>query len=307
MIHDIGYFNGIIGKERILEKEPLKNHTTFRIGGPADYLLLPETEEEIAGAVSSLKNDGIPFLVIGNGSNLLFGDGGFRGVIIKISSLYAGIENAALTESEGSFYAKAGTSLARISSYAAGLALSGLEFAAGIPGSLGGAVFMNAGAYGGEMCNVIKSVTYMSPDGKIRKRSGDENGFGYRKSVYQESGEVILGADFTLRRGDGFAITETIRRLNTCRREKQPLEFPSAGSAFKRPQGNFAGKLIEEAGLRGFASGGAKISEKHCGFIINTGNATAEDVLNLIEEVRNRVFANAGIWLEPEIRLIGEK
>lgn len=304
-------FKPILDLQYVLCDEPLSKHTTFRIGGPADYLVMPESEQEISGIIALCKERQIPFLVIGNGSNLLFDDKGFRGCIIQLSERFAGIEQG---DCRCTFYAKAGTSLAKVANYAYAGSLTGLEFASGIPGSVGGGVLMNAGAYGGELSQCVRKTKYLdlaalrSGDSDyIKMREGDAQGFAYRHSVYQEEESVVLGAYFTLElTDDKDAVGARMKELNARRREKQPLEYPSAGSAFKRPEGDFAARLIEVSGLKGLRVGDAMVSTKHSGFVVNVGKASAQDVCQLMEQVQKRVFENSGILLEPEIRMIKE-
>lgn len=285
------------------ENEQLSAHTTFRIGGPARYYLVPETKEEVREGIAFAKEKGLPWLVIGKGSNLLVSDEGYFGVVIEIGKGMEKID-VEFTESGGRICAQAGVGLGMLAAAAAKASLTGLEFASGIPGTLGGAVTMNAGAYGGEIKDVIVSATVIDKSGKERALDREQLLLGYRSSIVQKEGYLVLGAEFELQKGDEEAILEKMRELNGRRRDKQPLEYPSAGSTFKRPEGFFAGKLIQDAGLRGFRVGDAQVSEKHCGFVINRGNATAADVRRLIEEVQRRVEEHSGIWLEPEVKII---
>ena len=291
--HDILYYN-----------EPLKKHSTFRIGGPAQLLAVPENECQLKKLFSYIKEHHIPFIVLGNGSNVLFSDKGFAGIVIKLGTQYSGITQ----EEYGDLVllrAKAGTLLSKLANYACEAGLEGLEFAAGIPGSVGGAILMNAGAYDGEIAQVLKESRCFDIDNmEIQSKSYEEHYFSYRHSSYEEDGKIILEGVFCLKRGNKAEILDKIKALNARRIEKQPLEFPSAGSTFKRPAGNFAGKLIEECGLKGFRIGGAMVSEKHCGFIINVGNATCNDVVGVIEYVRNTVLEKKGILLETEVKII---
>ena len=284
--------------------EPLKKHSTFRIGGNADLLVTPQNEEQLVILFKYINEKSARYVVIGNGSNLLFKDEGFRGIVVKIGSEFSGI-----TASECGdgmlLYAKAGTLLSKLSFYAAENSLTGLEFAAGIPGNVGGAVLMNAGAYDGEISFVLKESRYFDcKNMTFATKNFDEHSFGYRHSSYQDDGLIILSATFVLKTGDKEEILSKIKDLNNRRTSKQPLEFPSAGSTFKRPEGYFAGKLIEDSGLKGYRRGGAMVSEKHCGFVINTGEATCEDVLCVIEYVRNTVFEKFGVNLETEVKII---
>ncbi len=305
-------FEQILDVERVRYNEPLAKHTTFRIGGPADYLVLPESEEEIREIITLCKEQHIPLMVIGNGSNLLFDDKGFRGCIVQLADRFAGICDE--EDCRCTFYAKAGTSLAKVANYACAHRLTGLEFASGIPGSVGGGVLMNAGAYGGELSQCVHRSRYLDvcalktgQSDYIKTREGMEQGFSYRHSAYQEEETVILGAYFTLDiAASQDTITARMKELNARRREKQPLEYPSAGSAFKRPDGDFAARLIEVSGLKGLRMGDAMVSTKHSGFIVNVGTASAQDVRNLIEQVQEHVYRDSGIMLEPEIRIIKE-
>lgn len=290
----------IIGKSNVFTNEPMKNHTTFKIGGPADFLVFPQSAEAMANAVSYLKQEKIPFFILGNGSNLLVGDRGIRGVVICASKI-SDFEVNGTSVSAG-----AGITLARLANEAAKRSLSGLEFAAGIPGTLGGAIVMNAGAYGGEIRDVAVRVSFIDEKGKICECTADECDFGYRTSRFQNSGEIVLGCDIELKSGNADEIREKMQELKKSRSEKQPLDKPSAGSAFKRPEGYFAAKLIDDCGLRGASVGGAAVSEKHAGFIVNNGGASAADVRELIELVQKTVLEKMGVALNPEIRFVGE-
>ncbi len=291
----------IIGKENVKTDEPMKNHTSFKIGGPADIFATPQTDEALSKLLVFCKNEGLPVTVMGNGSNLLVMDGGIRGVVVKIH------ENFSQCSVEGEkIRAGAGMLLSRLSATAACHGLSGLEFASGIPGTLGGALFMNAGAYGGQMSDVVTRTEFMDMDGRLRSVVGNEHEFGYRKSVFQKEQCVILRCELALRSDDRSLIESRMRELNQRRKESQPLTQPSAGSVFKRPEGYYTGKLIESCNLKGFTIGGAQVSGKHCGFIINTGNATARDVLSVISHIQKQVFEKYGVQLEPEIRIVGE-
>lgn len=281
--------------------EKMADHTTFRIGGPIDLMLIPETESQIAEIVARVKNDPVPFMVLGNGSNLLVRDGGIRGIVMKISDNFSEIQ----VEGER-IYAQAGALLSDISKVALGHALTGFEFAGGIPGTVGGAMVMNAGAYGGEMIDIVETVRLLDADGNLMIKRCDEMGFGYRKSHVLPQGWTVLGATFLLRSGHPIAIKEKIDDLTLQRETKQPLEYASAGSTFKRPEGYFAGKLIDDSGLRGFRYKDAQVSQKHCGFVINRGDASCQDVLTLIDSVKKIVREQQGIDLETEIKIIGE-
>lgn len=291
----------ILTKDRIRQNEPMKNHTTFRVGGPADIFLTPSAEE-LPAVLSVCREEQMPVTVIGNGSNLLVGDQGIRGVVISIGSGMRGIR----VDGEKIFL-EAGVTLAAAAQQAAKAGLAGLEFASGIPGTFGGAVVMNAGAYGGEMKDVIVSVRVISEDGEILTLSKEELDLSYRHSVIPERGYLVIDGELLLtREKDPHQITERMEELKKKRIEKQPLEYPSAGSTFKRPEGYFAGKLIMDAGLRGFSVGGAAVSEKHCGFVINKGNATAADICALMDEVTRIVKEKYAVTLEPEVKKVGE-
>lgn len=293
-------FCSLLGEEKVLTGEPMSSHTTFRIGGPADYFLLPSCSEDIKGILAICKEEGLPYFILGNGSNLLVNDAGYRGVIIQ---LYRNFNDV---EIEGNVIrASAGALLSGIAAAAKNASLTGFEFAGGIPGTIGGAVMMNAGAYGGEMKDVIKEVTVLTKEGEIRTLSVEELAFGYRTSIVKTAGYIVLEVMIQLEKGDIRAIQERMRELTEQRTSKQPLEYPSAGSTFKRPEGYFAGKLIMDAGLRGYRVGGAQVSEKHCGFVINVGNATAADVVKLMSDVNEKVKAQFGVSLEPEVRFLG--
>ena len=291
----------ILTKDRIRQNEPMKNHTTFRVGGPADIVLTPSAEE-LPAVLSVCREEQMPVTVIGNGSNLLVGDQGIRGVVICIGFGMRGIR----VDGEKIFL-EAGVTLAAAAQQAAKAGLTGLEFASGIPGPFGGAVVMNAGAYGGEMKDVIVSVRVISEDGEILTLSKEELDLSYRHSVIPERGYLVIDGELLLtREKDPDQITERMEELKKKRIEKQPLEYPSAGSTFKRPEGYFAGKLIMDAGLRGFSVGGAAVSEKHCGFVINKGNATAADICALMDEVTRIVKEKYAVTLEPEVKKVGE-
>ena len=286
----------------ILRKnEPMSLHTTFRVGGPADTYAEPEDEWELRELMDTCESAGTPYLLIGRGSNLLIGDGGFRGTVICLGKAFSKIEV------DGDMItAQAGAQLSAVANAALEHGLTGMEFASGIPGSVGGALVMNAGAYGGEMKDILLAADILEMDGTPDRTDAAGLELGYRHSNIPELGRTVLGASFRLEKGDPAEIEAKMKDLNARRKEKQPLEYPSAGSTFKRPEGYFAGKLIEDAGLKGFSSGGAQVSEKHAGFVINRGGATAKDILQLIQEVQRRVFEHSGVRLEPEIRMAGE-
>lgn len=289
----------IAGENNILINEPMSRHTTFKIGGPADALITPENENQLIELLRLCATNGVPVTIIGNGSNLLVSDYGIDGVVIETTTLkHIIIEGTKLT-------ALCGARLAVVAMQASQQELSGLEFAAGIPGTVGGAVYMNAGAYDGQMKDVVETVRTCDYWGNIIEHSRGEHGFDYRHSRYMEGEHIILSAVMHLKKGNAADIKEKMRDLAARRRNKQPLDMPSAGSAFKRPPGQFAAKLIQEAELKGFSVGGAQVSEKHCGFIINSGEATCKDVIELINEIKDRVYKNSGIYIEQEIKLIG--
>lgn len=292
---------GIVGSENLSAGEPMKKHTTFRIGGLADYYVTPHSQEEIVRLIAACREKDIPYYILGNGSNLLVSDKGYRGVIIQIFKNYDDIRIE-----ETCFTVKAGALLSRIARKALECELTGFEFAAGIPGTLGGAVVMNAGAYGGEMKDVVEEVTVLSGQGEILTLKKDELEMGYRTSVIARKGYLVLEAKLKLKKGKREEIKAIMEELKEKRTEKQPLEYPSAGSTFKRPEGYFAGKLIMDAGLRGFSVGDAQVSEKHCGFVINKGEATARQVCELMQEVIKRVEEVSGVRLEPEVKMLGE-
>ena len=284
---------------KVLREEPMARHTTFRIGGPARRLALPATAEELTELLELAKD--LPHAVIGNGSNLLAADEGVDLLVISTAAMDA-VEQVG----ETTLRALAGASLARIAVRARDFGLAGFAFAHGIPGTLGGAVVMNAGAYGGEMCQVVGRVGAWTPDRGVVELGAAELAFGYRRSVFSNWPEaVVLWAELALHPGDREAIRAEMEDLGQRRRSKQPLEYPSAGSTFKRPEGYFAGTLIDQCGLKGFSVGGAQVSEKHAGFVINTGGATCADVLALMDHVKKTVYEATGVTLEPEVRLLG--
>ena len=291
---------GIVSKEAILENEPMSKHTTFRIGGNADLFVSPKVNQ-IADIMALVKAYDVPVTVVGNGSNLLVGDKGIRGLVLSIG------KDAEDIQVDGScMIVSAGALLSKIAAEAAKRGLTGFEFAAGIPGTLGGAIVMNAGAYGGEIKDVLISATVLTPEGEILELSNGELELSYRHSCIPEKGYIVLEAVLEFMPGEENIIREKMAELKKSRIEKQPLEFPSAGSTFKRPEGFFAGKLIQDAELRGYSVGGAQVSEKHCGFVVNKGEATAKDVLSLIEDVKRIVYDKFQVELEPEVKMIGE-
>ena len=293
----------VLGAGRVLLHAPMSEHTTFRIGGPADYLIFPSSMEDVRQSFLLLKQYRIPYTILGNGSNVLVRDKGVRGAIVKFNSPMSEIR----LEGENKIVAGAGASLKDVSLFAADHGLTGMEFAIGIPGSLGGAVFMNAGAYDGEMRNVVCKVRSVAEDGSMHEMEAAELDLGYRHSVFQTNGQAICEVELKLVGGEGATIRMKMEDLTRRREQRQPLEMPSAGSTFKRHTGYFAGTLIDQTGLKGLRVGGAQVSEKHAGFVVNTGNATAEDVLGLIFEVQKRVYEKHGVKLYPEVRIIGEE
>lgn len=292
-----------IPESRILENESMAKHISFRVGGCADYYVNCIDRKELSSLLSFLTEEGVPHMLIGNGSNLLFRDSGYRGVIIHLEGEFQDCEVQGDTVIAGS-----GKLLSSVSSLAAKNGLAGMEFASGIPGSIGGAIYMNAGAYGGEMKDIVTRVWLMSPDGKEETvRTGVEMEFAYRNSCLQRTGEIVTKVELKLQPEDAEAIQARIAELTEKRVQKQPVNFPSAGSTFKRPAEGYAAALIQESGLKGVSVGGAEVSEKHSGFIINKGGATATDVLQLMELVEKKVYEDSGIHLEPEVRIIGEE
>lgn len=289
----------IVGSENLLVNEPMWRHITFRVGGNADYYITPENDKQVSEIINYLKKADIPYYIIGNGSNLLVKDAGFRGAIIEIGNKFANIQV------EGNkIIAGAGAILAKVAVKALENELSGMEFAHGIPGTLGGAVTMNAGAYGGEMKDIIESVKVLDEDGTTKVVSNEELELSYRHSIIPENNYIVLEVTLDLKKGDASLIKGKMDELATQRREKQPLEYPSAGSTFKRPEGYFAGKLIQDAGLKGYRVGGAMVSEKHSGFVINYDGATAADVLAVINDVRDKVNEIYGVSLETEVKIL---
>lgn len=295
-------FKAAAPRGSVLTHEPMAKHTTFAIGGPADLMAAPASADETAAVVKLAASLTLPLTVIGKGSNLLVRDKGIRGLVLKIG------EAMAVARCEGdSVVAGAGAALSDIAKLAAAAGLTGLEFAVGIPGSLGGAVFMNAGAYDGEMSRVVDSVTAVTPQGDIRCFTAAELDFGYRHSVFQTNGCIICEVRLQLKPGDATQIQALMQELTQKREHRQPLEWPSAGSTFRRPPGYFAGTLVEQAGCKGLCCGGAKVSDKHAGFIINAGGASAADVLRLISRVQARVRETSGVQLWPEVMILGEE
>lgn len=287
--------------ENVLLLEPMAAHTTFKVGGAADFFIKISSRQQLVKTVPYLNALGLSYFVLGNGSNLLVSDNGYQGVILQI-----GAQMGNITVDGTKIAVQAGAPLAKLAKTAMEHGLSGLEFASGIPGTVGGAVMMNAGAYGGEMEQVVSSVTVLAKDGSELTLSHDDMEFSYRSSILKNRSFIILEAEFTLQSGDTKQIQAKMEEYGQSRREKQPLQYPSAGSTFKRPDGCYAGKLIMDAGLRGYRIGGAQVSEKHCGFIVNVGNAQASDIYELIQEVQERVYEKFGVRLEPEIIMLGE-
>ena len=286
----------------LLLAEPMTKHTSFHIGGPAELMAQPQSEAELQSLLLKAAEAAVPVTLVGNGSNLLVRDKGIRGLVIKLGSMLRDIKVSGNVLTFGS-----GVSLAQASKKAAELGLSGMEFAVGIPGSIGGAVYMNAGAYDGEMSKVVKSVRVMDAAGEVSELSASELDFGYRHSALQGSGKIVTSVTVELAAGDKQAIAEKMADFSNRRITKQPLELPSAGSMFKRPPGYFAGTLIDQTGLKGYTVGGAQVSTKHAGFVVNIGGATAADVLQLISDVQAKVFAAHGVHLEPEVLVLGEE
>ena len=293
-------FEKIYLEDEIMINEDMKNHIYFKVGGPADIFLTPKSIEQLSETVKICKQNNIPYLIIGNGSNLLVKDGGIRGVVIALTKLDK-------LQSKGNFIkAEAGVLLKDVSDRAVENSLTGFEFASGIPGSVGGAVFMNAGAYDGEIKNVILEAEVLDEEGNVIDLNRDELELGYRTSRVMKDNLVVLSAIFQLELGEKEAIQSRVDELTAKREEKQPLEYPSAGSTFKRPEGYFAGKLIQDAGLKGYSVGGAAVSEKHSGFVINKGGATAKDILELIKYIQDEVYKQFGVELHTEVRILGE-
>lgn len=293
-------FCGIVGEEQVKEQELMKKHTTFRVGGPARYYICPRTVQEVQQVLQVCKENGLPFFIVGNGSNLLVSDEGYDGVILQMFRNY----NDIIVEGTN-IRAQSGALLSKVANQALGHGLGGFEFAAGIPGTLGGAVTMNAGAYGGELKQVLKEATILDDQGQIQVLSVDELHLGYRTSIVKERNYIVLEAVLQLQEKPEDEIRELMEDLQQRRSQKQPLEYPSAGSTFKRPEGHFAGKLIMDSGLQGYCVGGACVSDKHCGFVINKDNANAAEIYQLMQDVRKVVHEKFGIWLEPEVKLVG--
>lgn len=293
------------GADHILKDEPMSAHTTFRIGGPADYFVVPEDAASLGRGVALCRAEGVDYFITGNGSNLLVGDGGYRGVVFHICHT---MDDVAYEEkgTELLVEAGAGVMLSSLARQVSSKGYTGFEYATGIPGTLGGGVTMNAGAYGGEISDNLLWAELMDETGAVLRLERDRLKLSYRHSVMMEQSLVVLRAGFSFTKGDAMAITEKVAELSRSRKEKQPLEYPSAGSTFKRPEGYFAGKLIMDSGLQGYTHGGAQVSEKHCGFVINTGGATARDVCELMEHVQKTVYEKYNVKLEPEVKFLGD-
>lgn len=295
------YIRTIVPEERLLFHEPMNRHTTFRVGGEAECMAVVETKEELSQLISYLGRIEQEYFVLGNGSNLLVGDKGYRGIIVKL-----GPRLSAVGVEKNHIAAGAGALLSKVAAAARDAGLSGLEFAAGIPGSIGGAIVMNAGAYGGEMKQVVQMVRVIDKEGEILTLDNDTMEFGYRTSIIRDRPFIVLGVVLKLTPGNKEEIGARMEELMKQRKSKQPLEYPSAGSTFKRPEGYYAGKLIMDAGLRGYRIGGAQVSEKHCGFVINRGGASAADIREVIEEVQERVKDRFHVRVEPEVIFLGD-
>ena len=297
----VGLFNEFYDINDIKIDEKLSEYVNFKVGGPADILLIPNSKEQVIKSIKICKENNIPFYLIGNGSNILVRDGGFRGVVLSLKNVKNIYVDGEKIEAE------CGVMLKEVSDKAIENSLTGFEFAGGIPGTIGGAVFMNAGAYDGEISKVIESAEVIDENCNIIRLSREELDFGYRSSLVMKKGYTVLSAVFKLEKGQVKTIKELIEDLTNKRESKQPLEYPSAGSTFKRPTGYFAGKLIQDAGLKGYSIGGAAVSEKHSGFVINKGNATAKDITDLIKHIQDEVKKQFGVDLHPEVRIIGEE
>ena len=293
------------GSGQVKQDEPMKKHTTFRVGGPARFFVSPAGEQELGRVLGLCREEKMPYYILGNGSNLLVSDRGYLGVMILMGESFSSIEKRKTEQEAMEYTVGSGLLLSRFAREALEDSMTGFEFAAGIPGTLGGAVVMNAGAYGGEMKDILKSVRVMGTDGAIRDLTVEELDLGYRHSCIPDNEYIVLSATILLNKGIKEKIHAAMEDLAARRREKQPLEYPSAGSTFKRPAGYFAGKLIEDAGLRGYREGGAQVSEKHCGFVINRDHATAEEIRGLCRTVQRRVKETSGVDLETEVRMIG--
>ncbi|MGL4484616.1 MAG: UDP-N-acetylmuramate dehydrogenase [Anaerovoracaceae bacterium] len=291
-----------ISYEDLFFDENMAPYSSFRAGGKADILIIPKSKRDLIKAIQQLYNSEIDYFIMGKGSNVLVRDTGYKGAIILLSDAFAGVEIKG-----NEILAGSGTALSKVAQEAMKMELSGIEFASGIPGTVGGAVYMNAGAYGGEISDVLKEIKVLSADGKFEKIiPKEELELVYRNSVIQKTGDIILNAKFVLTKGEGRDISRKMQELLDRRNEKQPIQYPSAGSYFKRPEGNYAGKLIQDTGLAGLSIGEAEVSEKHCGFIINKGGASASEIIKLGETVQKLVMEKFNVWLEPEVKIIGE-
>jgi len=290
-----------VGCEYFLN-EPMKLHTTFKIGGNADLFVVPENENQAVSAINACRELSVPYTVIGNGSNLLVKDGGIRGAVIAFTG-----KMGKISLSGDVVEAEAGALLISVCRFAAENSLSGLEFGYGIPGSVGGTAYMNAGAYGGEIKDAALSIRALFPDGEVRELSSEDAGFGYRTSAFEANGAIILSVRYKLKKDDKAEIEASMNDIMQRRKDKQPLEWPSAGSTFKRPENGFAAAMIDQCGLKGRSFGGAQVSEKHAGFVINKGGASCSDVLNLMQEIKSEVFSQMGVELYPEVKIIGEE
>lgn len=304
----MSFYNDLVsvaGDGNVRRNEPMAVHTTFRIGGPADYFVTPANKNDLSRGIALCREAGMPYFITGNGSNLLVGDGGYRGVIFNI---FRTMDDVDYQEEPGAITVTAGAGIliARLAKEVSAKGYQGFEYATGIPGTLGGAVTMNAGAYGGEIRDNILWADVMNEDGQILRLKRDELALSYRHSVMMEKKYIVIGAALHFEQGDAQTIDEKVRQLSQSRREKQPLEYPSAGSTFKRPEGYFAGKLIQDCGLKGFRVGDAMVSEKHSGFVVNVGQASAADVMALIDHIQQTVWENFHVKIEPEIRMLGE-
>lgn len=297
----IQQLSALVGAENVLTDEPMSAHTTFRVGGPADYFVTPSTTQAVSDVAQFCRQNDVELFTVGCGSNLLVADAGLRGVVMKIGGKLGQVT----VRDDGTITAGAGATNAKVARAALDVGLAGFEFAAGIPGSIGGAAIMNAGAYDGELRNVATSATCLSREGEIKRWSAEEAQWSYRHSKMGDEGAIVLSVDLQLQPGDPGQIRERMRELAQRRSDKQPLDLPSAGSTFKRPEGHFAGKLIQDAGMQGYSVGGAQVSLKHAGFVVNTGNATAADVLQVILDVQEAVYAQFAIELQPEVRMWG--
>lgn len=294
-------FRKIAGSENVKINELMRNHTAFKLGGPADIFVTPDSPEKLQALLKTCKDERIPFFIMGNGSNLIVRDKGIRGVVIKLID-----KMNKCSVKDDIIEAEAGVLLSKVANIALKNELAGLEFASGIPGTLGGAVTMNAGAYGGEMKDVILETEYIDRNGDKIILKLEQHEFGYRKSIIQQQGGIVLRSKLRLVKGNPTEIKAKMDDLNSRRKEKQPLEMPSAGSVFKRPEGFYVGKLVQEAGLKGYTIGGAQVSPKHCGFIVNLGNATSEDVIKLIEHIKTTIKLQFDVELSTEVKIVGE-